>query len=81
MGRHVSKFTMGPPGVCDACGRFCQGLHQAGKRCYHCGKGIFIHRGEWDFRKCPACNDENDGWGCDNCHGTGIVATWRARIE
>lgn len=81
MGRQVSKFDMGPPGVCDKCGRFCQGLHQADKRCYHCFAGTFIHRGQWNFKRCSVCRDENDGWGCEHCHGTGIEATRKAHIE
>jgi hypothetical protein len=65
---------MGPAGVCDACGRFCLALHQANgdTRCYDCGNGDFIQRGQWDFYPCSVCNDESDGRGCNRCNGTGL---------
>lgn len=69
------KFTFGPAGVCDACGRFCQGLHQVGIRCYHCLAGTFIHRGEWIFARCPVCMDGEKSWACEACSGTGVSAS------
>lgn len=64
---------MGPPGICDACGRGCQGLHQAGCPCYHCKAGTFIHRGEWHYTPCKSCGA--DVYGCAACNQNGVVAT------
>ena len=75
MGRRVSKFVLGPAGVCDACGRFCQGLHQFRIVCYHCVRGTFVHRGEWTFTRCPVCLDGEGSWMCSACHRSGIAAT------
>lgn len=73
------KTLFGPAGVCDACGRFCCTLCQAGGpgepgiRCYHCHQGHFRHRSEWAFSNCPECG----GGGCRACNFTGIAATRR----
>jgi len=73
------KLLFGPAGACDACGRFCMSLHQAGApgvagiACYHCGRGRFRHRADWTFANCPACG----GRCCGECHYTGVVATPR----
>lgn len=68
------KTLFGPAGVCPACGRYCQGLHQVGKTCYHCRAAPFSHRSEWDFSDCPECA----GGGCGQCHYTGVAAQRRA---
>jgi hypothetical protein len=73
----------GPAGVCDACGRACCVLSQAGApgepgiRCYHsaCGKGFFRHRAEWEFVRCAACR--GTGFLCAECAGKGVIATRR----
>lgn len=62
-------------GVCDACGRFCAGLHQVGGRCFFCERGTFIHRVEWVWWWCPACAARNPS--CPYCRGIGVVATPR----
>jgi hypothetical protein len=75
--------AFGPAGACDACGRFCMTLDQAGApgepgiACYHdaCRAGQFRHRSEWDFWPCPACG----GVKCGACHYTGTVAVPRER--
>ena len=72
MGKRNTDF-MGPPGICDRCGRGCQGLHQAGRPCYFCKVGTFVHRGQWRYVKCKPCG--GDVYGCAACNQTGIIAT------
>lgn len=66
---------MGPAAICDVCGRACCTLDQAGIPCYHCYLGIFIHRGEWDYSTCSAC--QGIGFPCKACHDTGVMARRR----
>ena len=61
--------------MCDACGRRCITLDQAGIPCYHCREGVFLPREAWDFWACPGCN-LNDPF-CPACHGHGWVAVPR----
>ena len=63
-----------PPGVCDNCGRACQGLHEVDHECYHCHAGTFIHRSLWEFSECPACAGQNDPL-CEFCHSRGVLAS------
>jgi hypothetical protein len=42
---------MGPPGVCDACGRGCCSLDQVGGECYHCHAGVFMGRRWWVYTR------------------------------
>lgn len=72
MGRRNTRF-MGPAGICDACGRGCMTLDQAGRRCYHCEAGTFVHRSELKMVPCELCY--GDGYGCETCKRTGMIAT------
>ena len=64
-----------PASVCDRCGDFGCGLHQAGSlteagRACACG-GFQRHRALWRFDWCPRCGSP----GCDTCRWRGIIAT------
>ena len=48
-------------------------LHQAGMSCYFCKAGKFIHRGEWSYATCKACDGE--GYGGAQCNQTGVLAS------
>jgi hypothetical protein len=64
-----------PAGACDACGKFCMSLNQAGIPCYHCFKGTFVHRGALRFHWCPACRGLTPL--CGVCDGRQVVAAPR----
>ena len=68
-------WIKGAPAVCDACGRRCITLDQAGIPCYHCREGVFLPREAWDFWACPGCNLQDPF--CPACHGHGWVAVPR----
>lgn len=66
---------MGPPAICNACGKPACTLDQAGMRCYHCeGEGVFVHRYAWDMTKCRACAGD-DPYLCVACGGLGCIVT------
>jgi len=71
----MNPLTMPPPAICDACGRSCCTLDQAGAPCFHCGKGLFLHRRWWRFTPCPDCNAGGARCLCDTCNRTGFLAT------
>jgi hypothetical protein len=74
MSRFLDPLVLGPPGVCDACGRYCCTLDQVGIPCYHCERGVFMHRTFWTFSACPFCSGAGNT-GCLACQGSCIVAT------
>lgn len=71
------RRALGPASYCSSCRKTGCGLHAAGSvtvpgiRCYHCGRGRFLHRGAWDFAECPKC-DGYTPW-CETCAGYGRV--------
>lgn len=72
MGRRVNPLVWGPAAICDACGRACVSLDQAGCICWFCGEGLFMHRRFWRFVACPECG----GVGrvlCDRCNRVGVL--------
>lgn len=73
MSRRLNPLVLGPPGVCDACGRHCCTLDQVGIACYHCERGVFVHRRFWAFSECPFCAGSGNPT-CLACRGSGIVA-------
>jgi len=79
MGRYVDPLVFGPPGICssETCRRSCCTLDQVGIRCYHCHEGVFIHRREWTFTKCPDCQGVFSAL-CSSCKHEGCIATPRA---
>jgi hypothetical protein len=59
-----------PAGVCDACGRYSWMMHLTGAPCARCGRGVYIHRGEFEWAWCHC------GWRdpfCKTCQGKGVV--------
>lgn len=73
MSRFLDPLVLGPPGVCDACGRYCCTLDQVGIPCYHCESGVFVHRRFWTFSMCPFCSGAGNT-SCLACRGSCIVA-------
>lgn len=78
MSRPLDPLVLGPPGVCDACGRYCCTLDQVGIPCYHCETGIFVHRMFWTFDNCAFCAGDTT---CIACHGSGIMAAPREDLD
>jgi hypothetical protein len=74
--RHVSPpLRIVPRGICTHCHRFDYCPLRLPFRCYWCGVGEFIERGNdrWRIEWCPTC-DGRDPF-CKRCHGTRIIAT------
>lgn len=80
MGRSINHATFAAPAVCDVCHRPCCTMDQAGIVCYHCGKGVFLHRRFWTFAACTACACHPEGC-CPECGGTGLLAYPRADLD
>lgn len=80
MSRRLNPTTLGPAGVCDACGGYCHVLFQAGQPCFKCHNGTFIHRRFWVFSDCPFCAVATDPH-CPVCDGTHVMATAREDID
>ena len=69
---HRHTWFMGPPALCDACGRGCMASFHAGSPCYHCKAGTFVPRSQWIYTTCPQCDGE--GLGCVACNRVGVTA-------
>jgi hypothetical protein len=62
-----------PRGVCTHCRRFDYCPLSLPTRCYWCGAGEFVFRGDtFRFEWCPACDGRD--FFCKACHGTRIIA-------
>jgi hypothetical protein len=71
------QSSLGPAALCDHCGRQCITLEQAGRPCFHCREGTFIHRSGWVFTSCPKCGGGHMYGMCNACNRTGVRAVRR----
>lgn len=78
--RVLDPCTPGPPAVCDVCGKRACTLDQAGIVCYHCGRGVFMHRRFWEFQPCAFCTMKGN-FDCPHCLGKCVVARPKECID
>lgn len=62
------------------CGKRACTLDQAGIVCYHCGRGVFMHRRFWEFQPCPFCAAPGH-YDCPHCLGKRVVARPKECID
>lgn len=53
MSRYIDPSNFTPPATCLACRKHACSLDQAGIVCYHCAKGILLHRRFWTYARAP----------------------------